>query len=276
MLFRSALATDKSGKYAVAKAGEKITVKVETAEGYVLKGLKSGESMLEANSDGTYTLTVQPGSGLDLQAVIEAIQKADEEAGKKDDSTKTDSDTKTDDTTKTNADTKTDDTAKTDANTKTDDITVKTEGGHVIVVKKHNSGSGSSSASYSAVKSVSAATAAGTETTATAAVAGPGGSISQWGFDGTDWSYRNADGSKAQSQWMYLTYNGLSNWYYFDANGKMMSGWFQDADGNTYYLNPVSDGLKGAMKKGSVEIDGQVYVFSDGTTSGVPEGALIK
>jgi glucan-binding YG repeat protein len=54
----------------------------------------------------------------------------------------------------------------------------------------------------------------------------------------------------------------------------MVTGWYQDTDGNLYYLNPVSDGTLGGMVTGWRWIDGKCYYFqknSDGT-----KGALIK
>lgn len=48
----------------------------------------------------------------------------------------------------------------------------------------------------------------------------------------------------------------------------MMTGWYTDEKGDTYYLNPNSDNTKGGMKAGWVEIDGKWYYFntmSDGT-----------
>ena len=45
---------------------------------------------------------------------------------------------------------------------------------------------------------------------------------------------------------------GQSNydWFWFDASGKMMTGWHLDADGNYYYLNEASDGTRGRMVTG--------------------------
>ena len=59
------------------------------------------------------------------------------------------------------------------------------------------------------------------------------------------------------------------DWFRFDENGFMMTGWFTDpADHNLYYLNPVSDGTCGRMVTGWAVIDGKEYYFnpvSDGT-----------
>ena len=40
------------------------------------------------------------------------------------------------------------------------------------------------------------------------------------------------------------------------------TGWHLDADGSWYYLNPVSDGYRGAMVTGWHLIDGKWYYFN--------------
>jgi hypothetical protein len=63
-------------------------------------------------------------------------------------------------------------------------------------------------------------------------------------------------------------------WFRFDEASFMVTGWYQDTDGNRYYLNPVSDGTLGGMVTGWRWIDGKCYYFqknSDGT-----KGALVK
>lgn len=48
----------------------------------------------------------------------------------------------------------------------------------------------------------------------------------------------------------------------------MRTGWVTESDGNTYYLNPVSDNTQGMMLTGWQLIDGKWYYFneiSDGT-----------
>ena len=51
------------------------------------------------------------------------------------------------------------------------------------------------------------------------------------------------------------------DWYHFGADGYMDTGWFTDADGAVYYLNPVSNGFRGAMLTGWQQIDGDWYYF---------------
>jgi len=70
-----------------------------------------------------------------------------------------------------------------------------------------------------------------------------------------------------------------ADWFRFSVSGHMITGWFVDQDGNTYYLSPVSDNTKGRMVTGWNWIPGtdgryRCYYFkenSDGT-----KGALLK
>ena len=73
-----------------------------------------------------------------------------------------------------------------------------------------------------------------------------------------DWSYDTATGGwnftsggqQAKSQWVNASNpyaqagQAQNNWFYFDQNGKMMTGW-QWIDGKLYYLNPNADGTLG-------------------------------
>lgn len=53
------------------------------------------------------------------------------------------------------------------------------------------------------------------------------------------------------------------DWFCFDENGFMLTGWYQDLDGNRYYLNPASDGTKGRMVTGWNWIDGRCFYFEE-------------
>ena len=59
--------------------------------------------------------------------------------------------------------------------------------------------------------------------------------------------------------------NGQSayDWFRFDEAGFLMTGWYQDEEGNRYYLNPVSDGTQGRMLTGWNWIDGQCLYFEE-------------
>lgn len=55
--------------------------------------------------------------------------------------------------------------------------------------------------------------------------------------------------------------SSYSSWFYLNESGAMLADWNQ-IGGKWYYLNPVSDGTKGAMASNSY-IDG-FYVGADG------------
>lgn len=59
-----------------ARETEDITIKVEASDGYKVDSVKNGDAVLKKNEDGTYTLTVPRGGGVQLSAVLSAIQKS--------------------------------------------------------------------------------------------------------------------------------------------------------------------------------------------------------
>lgn len=68
-----------------------------------------------------------------------------------------------------------------------------------------------------------------------------------------------ADASAGQSAY---------DWFRFDADGYLLTGWYADTDGNRYYLHTASDGTLGRMYTGWNWIEGKCYYFnedSDGT-----------
>lgn len=90
------------------------------------------------------------------------------------------------------------------------------------------------------------------------------------------WRYYDSDGRRVSNAWKQLLYEGTMSWYHFGADGYMDTGWFKDADGNWYYLNPASDGTQGAMKTGWFkDTDGNWYYLnpvSDGTRGAMKTG----
>lgn len=90
------------------------------------------------------------------------------------------------------------------------------------------------------------------------------------------WSYYDSDGRRVFNAWKQLLYEGTMFWYHFGADGYMDTGWFKDADGNWYYLNPASDGTQGTMKTGWFkDTDGNWYYLnpvSDGTRGAMKTG----
>lgn len=79
-----------------------------------------------------------------------------------------------------------------------------------------------------------------------------------------NWKYLYNNGNVAVG-WNQLswTFNGVTrnDWYYFNNDGWMSSG-LTKLDGNTYYLNPVSDGFKGAMITGTADVNGSQMTFA--------------
>ncbi|AQR97179.1 cadherin-like beta sandwich domain-containing protein [Clostridium saccharoperbutylacetonicum] len=64
-----------------------------------------------------------------------------------------------------------------------------------------------------------------------------------WQQIGADWFYIGPDGSK-QTGWQNIG----GRWYYMNENGVMQVGWIKSsANGKSYYLNPLSNGFKGAL-----------------------------
>ena len=90
------------------------------------------------------------------------------------------------------------------------------------------------------------------------------------------WRYYDSDGRRVSNAWKQLLYEGTMFWYHFGADGYMDTGWFKDADGNWYYLNPASDGTQGTMKIGWFkDTDGNWYYLnpvSDGTRGAMKTG----
>lgn len=82
------------------------------------------------------------------------------------------------------------------------------------------------------------------------------------------WSYQTGT-SPMTNRWVCI-YNPYADerrrqkrygWFKFGPDGKMLTGWVTDADGNIYYLNPASDGTRGMMLIGWQQIDGKWYYF---------------
>ncbi len=96
------------------------------------------------------------------------------------------------------------------------------------------------------------------------------------------WSYHTGT-SPMTNRWVCI-YNPYADerrrqkrygWFKFGPDGRMLTGWVTDADGNIYYLNPASDGTRGMMLIGWQQIDGKWYYFSKDEGSGTM-GALLR
>lgn len=100
-----------------------------------------------------------------------------------------------------------------------------------------------------------------------------------WTYDpATDkWTLNNR---QYKNQWAYVLNQyaaggqSQNDWFYFDNDGYMLTGWFTDANGVTFYLNESSDGTRGAMKTGWAQIHGKWYYFN--TVSDGTKGRLFK
>ena len=83
------------------------------------------------------------------------------------------------------------------------------------------------------------------------------------------WEYNYNDGTKARNGWYVLIWQDRMDWYYFDADGYLVSGWYTDANGVKYYLHPQHDGTFGRMYTGWNKVDGAWQHFNDNTEQGV-------
>ncbi|MGI6081220.1 MAG: C1 family peptidase [Candidatus Avilachnospira sp.] len=97
------------------------------------------------------------------------------------------------------------------------------------------------------------------------------------------WSF-SAGGNAYKDTWGYV-YNpygasgaGEAGWFYFDSEGRMLTGLFRDKDGRLYYLNPTSDGSLGKMLTGwhwIPDSSGMEYCYYFHTEEGGPMGAMV-
>ena len=69
-----------------------------------------------------------------------------------------------------------------------------------------------------------------------------------WLQDSKGWWYKKSDGSYPKNTWMQISYNNKTDWYYFDEEGYMQTGW-RFINGKWYYMYEKTEGanVKGAM-----------------------------
>ena len=96
-----------------------------------------------------------------------------------------------------------------------------------------------------------------------------------WGTKSGKWTFKDNNGVAYKNKWAAV-YNPYANvaagqqnfdWFYFDGNGYMVTGWVLDG-GRYYYLSEISDGTLGRMVTGWNQIGDAWYYFnpnSDGT-----------
>ena len=94
-----------------------------------------------------------------------------------------------------------------------------------------------------------------------------------WNAVGGQWTFRTDKGGLLAASWACIRWGNGYEWYYFNQEGYMHTGWLTLA-GDTYYLQELSDGNRGRMLTGWQEIDGKWYYFN--TVSDGRKGALLK
>ena len=110
-----------------------------------------------------------------------------------------------------------------------------------------------------------------------------------WKQVGNIWQL-DVDGTQVKSAWAFLSdkwylfnekgdmVTGWANvddkWYFMDSSGAMREGWLEDGNGEWYYMNPISDGTRGAMRTGWHQIDRKWYYFN--TASYGAQGKMLK
>ena len=98
-----------------------------------------------------------------------------------------------------------------------------------------------------------------------------------WESDANGWKFKTTAGAYPTDNWYECVWNNAKNWYHFDANGYLNSGWFTDKDGQTYYLHDVHDNGFGYMYTGWHWIGGKCYYFNPVSgTNGLMKGVLFK
>lgn len=97
------------------------------------------------------------------------------------------------------------------------------------------------------------------------------GVTGKWIKNEKGWWYQRIDGTWPHDEWCELEYLGRKEWYYFDKNGYVVTGWLK-WNGCYFYLNPISDGWFGRMETGWKKIDGKWYYLEP--VSGQNKGHL--
>lgn len=99
------------------------------------------------------------------------------------------------------------------------------------------------------------------------------GKVSGWQHIGGSWYYFNPDNKNIAivANWLFLD----GHWYYFNDFGVMQIGWI-NVNEYFYYLNPISNGTKGALETGWICTGpaGPWYYLQTGTNGPLPEGAM--
>lgn len=96
----------------------------------------------------------------------------------------------------------------------------------------------------------------------------PAGSVTGSWTQAANGKWLFASGRTYANEWAFINNpyaaagQPKASWFRFDTDGFMVTGWYTDADGNTYYLNPIPDGTQGQMLTGWQLIDEAWYYFN--------------
>ena len=81
---------------------------------------------------------------------------------------------------------------------------------------------------------------------------GKGRALAGW-IETPEFRFMEEDGSFKTEEW-YQSESG--DWYYFDENGQMATGFYRFGDGRTFFFNG-----DGARETGLIRVDGRAYYF---------------
>ena len=218
--------------YQYAPAGKDIIIMVTAEKGYEVTGVEGGSVTAVRNNDGTYTLRVPEGGGVDIKAVIKALsqdqqnqaagqqgQDGSQAQGDKDQAQKDKEDVQPEQQ-------KSDEQKATGSNAQR---------------RSYSSDSDSDSGSSFSYTGTPKSSIPETEGTwinngdGTWSMATPSGTLytSIWVYSKGNWYYIGGD-SLMSTGWKFVD----PYWYYFDQNGAMLKGW-QNINGINYHLNEI-------------------------------------
>lgn len=83
----------------------------------------------------------------------------------------------------------------------------------------------------------------------------------RWFTENGHWKYLDGNGA-VRNRWICIAgTDGRKDWYCFDADGNMCTGWQKSGSGNWYYLRETPDSRMGAMEHGFLlePADGRMY-----------------
>ena len=78
-----------------------------------------------------------------------------------------------------------------------------------------------------------------------------------WVQDTKGWWYKNPDGTWPAGKWLYISYNGKKDWYYFNTQGYMTTGW-QLINNKWYYLY---ENTQNSLVKGSLAVNTVIGIY---------------